>query len=164
MHLLPSARDGWAAGAEAERMLALAVGFDLAILRFEAFDVFAHGVEQQLEMLRSHNNARMNARSWDAGRDAGEVNDKLGRRMGDDCEIGINSFRFFFAEFDLELLLDRRWWIVFWHCKIFETCSSGSILPVLPGRLMSLLFEFVRFFVCGFRVFRPVCEGIGACQ
>jgi len=80
MHFLAASRNGcWRAGAKSEGMLALAVGFDFAILRFEAVDVFPHGVEQELEMLRRHDDAGMDARPWHAGCDAREVDNKLGR-------------------------------------------------------------------------------------
>jgi hypothetical protein len=118
MHFFSAACDGgWGAGAEAERVLALAIGFDFAILCFEAIDIFAHGIQQQLKMLRRHDDTCMDACARYAGRDTSEVYDKLSGGMGDDREVGINSFRFFFAEFNLELLLDRRRWIVFWHDK-----------------------------------------------
>jgi len=116
MYLFASTDGRWGAGVEAKRVLTLAVGLDLAILRLEAVDILPHRVEQELEMLRRHDNAGMDARSWHSGSYASKVNDKLGGGVGDDREVGINSLCLFFAEFDLKLLLDWRcWWIVFWH-------------------------------------------------
>ena len=120
MHLIAAirrSRNGRRTGrAKAKGMLALPVGLDLAVLRFEAFDVLAHRVEQKLEMLRRHDDPRVDARPWHARRYAGKVDDKLRGRMGDDREVRINTLRLFFSKFDLKLLLDRWWgWIVFGH-------------------------------------------------
>ncbi len=52
-------------------------------------------------MLGRHDDARMNPRAWHAGSDAGEVDNKFRRGMGDDGEIRINSLGFFLAEFEL---------------------------------------------------------------
>ena len=87
----------WAAGAEAEGMFALTLGFDLAVLLFESLDVLAHGIQKLLEVHRGHDNARMNARAWHAGRHAREIENELGGGVRDDRKIGINSLRFFFT-------------------------------------------------------------------
>ena len=111
MHLFAAGAGnlGRAVGAEAEGVFALAFGLDLAVLLLEAVDVLAHGIQELLEVHRSHDNAGMNARAWYARGYAREIEYELGGGVGDDREIGINSFRFFFAQFDLELLLNRLW-------------------------------------------------------
>lgn len=45
MHFFSATDWSWRAGAKAEGVFALPVGFNFAILRLETVDVFAHGVE-----------------------------------------------------------------------------------------------------------------------
>ena len=101
---------GRAVGAESEGMLALAFGLDLAILLLEPLDVFAHRIQELLEVHGSHDDAGMNARAGHAGRDTCEIENELGGGVRDDREIGINSLGFLFPELDLKLLLYRLLW------------------------------------------------------
>ena len=115
MHLIPPA--DWrraATGTEAKGMIALIIDTDLSILRFEAVEILSHCVQQELQMLRCHDDTREHAGARNTGRDTREVDDELRGRMRDDREIGINAFGLFFAQFDLELLRHLRYLLFVW--------------------------------------------------
>src|ERR1700733_1302787 len=100
-------------------MLALPIDSDFAILLLISLDILFHCVKQKFEVLRGHNYSRMNSCARNSGSYSREVDDKLSGGGGNDSEIGIDSFRFFFAKFDLELLCVLLLWCLIDVCHNF---------------------------------------------
>ena len=81
-----------------------ALYFNLAEHFFVLVDIFAKGIEKEFGMLRGRDNPGMNLCFRDAGENAGKINNEFCRAMRYYGEVRINAFRFFFAEFDIDLL------------------------------------------------------------
>ena len=60
---------------------------DLPELHLVLVDVVLQGTQQQLRMLRGHDDTRMNLGLGDPGKHPGEIDDELSGRMGDDGEV-----------------------------------------------------------------------------
>lgn len=55
-------------------------------------------------MLRCHDDSRVDLGLWNPWQDAREIDDEFRGRMSNDGEVGIDSFRFLLAKFDIDLL------------------------------------------------------------
>ena len=80
------------------------MNLDLAKLALELVDVVLQRVHEQLGMLCRHDETSVNFCLGNTGQHSREVNNKLRRRVRDDCKVRVNPFRFFFTQLDIDLL------------------------------------------------------------
>lgn len=83
----------------------VAKNFDFAERGFIFLDVLLQRAHEGFGVLRRHDDARLHPRLRRAGKEPHEIDHKLCGRVIDDGEIGVDAFRLFFAQLDVDLLL-----------------------------------------------------------
>lgn len=77
---------------------------DLAELLLVLLDIVVQRHEETLSVLWSHNDAAANLRLLHTWKHASEVEDKVARRVSDECEVSVNAYTDFRLQFNLKSL------------------------------------------------------------